>query len=391
MTKNLPRYLILCVALLGAAALGWWYGSRHIPPTQTSETPAEASARVTTQTIVRAPLREELELMGEVLPRVSSQHNYSLPYESSVVKVLVARGQRVQRRDTLLLVKDSPGASLELQSAERALHAAEDELNIAEQRQKSGLETKQSLLLRRKSVADAKAQYERMLAGRSVQGLRSVKAFQQGVVAQILVHPGDLVAAGTPLLQVIDRNTIQVRLWAEVEDIDLIKVGMPVQVSPAERDPLQHSEGQIVSVLDTIDPKTRLVEVLANVANDAGLMLNQFVRASVVVETRPGLIIPRRALVTDEGRYRIFIDANGRAKAFSVQLAQESGPLVMIQSLELQPALKAGARVIVQGAYQVKDGMPLVIEAASTTEQKALPKSAAQQAPQQPTQAEEAP
>jgi hypothetical protein len=108
-----------------------------------------------------------------------------------------------------------------------------------------------------------------------------------------------------------------------------------------------------VRVDQRVDPATRLVRVSVSLDGPHPLLLGQAVRGRVVVGEAEGYLVPRAALVTVEGVYRIYTVDEGRAHAHDVTVVVESGDELLVRGEDLD----AQHDVITRGAYQVEDGM----------------------------------
>lgn len=357
--RRAPRYVIVGSGVVAAAVLGYWYGSNHVPSPPAASVPAQATANVTTIALRKGSLSAPLELLGVTVPRPSNLHSYSVPYESQIVAVKVSQGQRVSAGDPLVVLEDSPASALDLRDARSAVSVSESQVAIAEDRLKAGLGTDDAVLRAKANLANAKAKLSSLLGGGSRSGQRPVTALLDGVVSDVLVRAGDTVGAGAPIVRVVDRNSIQVQLSAEAEDVHLLRAGMPVEVAAVGSSPDKASVGQITLVADEVDPATRLVRVLVDVPAAAGLLLNEFVRGTVRVSTADGFLVPRAAVVAGDAGYLLYTVDNGVARAHHVTMSVDNDG----QSLVVGDGLTEGVPVVVTGAYQVEDGMAVTTAA----------------------------
>jgi len=82
------------------------------------------------------------------------------------------------------------------------------------------------------SVRSAQLSYDNLVRDREENRLdRQVKANASGVVSKIYVDPGDDLAAGTPIADILDRDQMKLVLPFHSVDVDSFSVGQPATVS----------------------------------------------------------------------------------------------------------------------------------------------------------------
>ena len=119
-----------------------------------------------------------------------------------------------------------------------------------------------------------------------------------GVVADRPLYPGEMAAAGTPLLTVMDISQVIARAHIPQPEAALLKAGDQATVTvPGEEDPI---EGKITVVSPALDPNSTTVEVWVQIKNaDQRLKPGTSVQLSMLAQTIPdALIIPAAALLT---------------------------------------------------------------------------------------------
>jgi len=73
------------------------------------------------------------------------------------------------------------------------------------------------------------------------------------------------------------------------------------------------------------------------------------------------LTVPRSALVTEDGEAKVYVYDDGKARLRAVQAAAGSGEWV-----EIQDGLRAGERVVTEGAAALSDGVEVRLKPASS-------------------------
>jgi multidrug efflux pump subunit AcrA (membrane-fusion protein) len=122
-----------------------------------------------------------------------------------------------------------------------------------------------------------------------------------------------------------------------------------LQVEGSER---SYETTRLVSVGSVVDPRTRTVPLWFEVENEDGsLKVGSNARADVRTgEARTGVVIPRSALLDEDGRTIAYVQPEGESFA---KRALELGGLDGEQALVLS-GIDAGERVVTGAAYQVR-------------------------------------
>src|ERR1022692_2982946 len=178
------------------------------------------------------------------------------------------------------------------------------------------------------SIAQARTQYEiaqhhvdALMAGGKEQGIKSAKGQLQsakgkylgaaaqlsyseirspisGVVTDRSLYPGEMAAAGTPLLTVMDTSSVIARAHIPQEQAALLKLGDKATITvPGEDEPI---EGKVTVVSPALDPNSTTVEVWVRAKNPKGrLRPGTSVQISMLARSMPNsVVIPAAAVLT---------------------------------------------------------------------------------------------
>jgi len=262
------------------------------------------------------------------------------------------------------------------------------------------------------SLTQAQSQYEiaqhhldALMAGGKEQGVKSAKGQLQsaqgkylgaeaqlsyseirspinGVVTDRPLYPGEMAAAGTPLLTVMDTSSVVARAHIPQEQAALLKVGDKATViissavsggvsgkDPGEDDPI---EGKVTVVSPALDPNSTTVEVWVQAKNPKGrLRPGTSAQISMLARAVPNaVVIPAAAVLTapDGGSYVMVVvsenrGSDNRAHQKTVKTGIRQGDQVQI--LE---GLAEGERVVASGAYGLPDNTKIHVEAGPESE-----------------------
>ena len=182
-----------------------------------------------------------------------------------------------------------------------------------------------------------------------------VNAPLDGVVAQMLVEPGEFVGPGAPLVVIEDMEEILVVV--EVADRDVVRL-RPLQVVEATSDafPGRIFQGVVERVGAVANPVTRGFEVEARIGNpDGELRSGMITTIRIVLDKRRCLVVPARALLDErEGEARVLLVSDGTARSVAVAIGRRQD-----RDVEILQGLVEGDEVVVYGHDQVKDGQPV--------------------------------
>jgi len=172
-----------------------------------------------------------------------------------------------------------------------------------------------------------------------------------GVVARRSFVPGGRVEAGTPLFTIVDPRTA----WLRVQVPAAVASGIPANARATfttDGSRQVRSASRLVSVGSVLDPRTRTVPVVFEVA-DAGGLFTFGQLAQVAVPTGgqvTGVVIPNRAIVDDNGTPVAYVQTGGETFERRVlSLGASDGVRSHVVS-----GIRPGEMVVTTGAFQVR-------------------------------------
>ncbi len=273
---------------------------------------------------------------GQVLARVTSPEltNAQLAYLRA--SSASDQAQRAVERAQLLIQADVIGAA-ELQRRQAELSIARAELRAA---------TDQLMLL---GVTDGYVQ--RLRENGQLSPYAGINATRSGVVIERKISQGQVAQPGDPLFTVADLSKVWVVGALPEQDASSVKMGQKVEISvPALGQRMFN--GRVVFVSDTISPETRTLVVRTEVDNnDRALKPQMLATLRIIGVARQQLAIPEAAVVRDNDRDHIFVQAAaGQFRLTPVELAPASNGL--------RPLLKGpaeGTPIVVDGAFHLNN------------------------------------
>ncbi|MBN1825522.1 MAG: efflux RND transporter periplasmic adaptor subunit [Candidatus Eisenbacteria bacterium] len=279
-------------------------------------------------------------------------------------------GDRVAR-DEILASVDKEVARENLRHAEAALLATEARHEIA-----ANDFERDSTLLAGGDISRAAFESSRMarttaradrMAARATRELAArdlrktdVHAPIAGEISRRYADTGAYVSPGTPLFRIVDIDSLRLRLGVSQTDVARLRPDAAVRVT-AEAMGMRSFSGRIRSIAPEADEATRTfsVEVILPNPPDRPLRDGVVVRAELTLDRRESVIaVPRETVFRRSGGAYLFVEKDGVAHGREVR----AGPMID-GMIVIDEGLAPGERVIVVGMQNLRDGMPVRIEA----------------------------
>ncbi len=182
-----------------------------------------------------------------------------------------------------------------------------------------------------------------------------------GRVLKVMQVSEGVVQAGTPLLEIGDPSALEVVADVLTRDAVRIRAGARVSITRWGGEPLaghvrlvEPSAFTRVSALGVEEQRVNaIIDLDEPYAKWSALMDGYRVEVRIVVwESKDVLSIPASALFRDHEGWAVYAVRSGTATKLTVQLGQNNG-----LSVEIQSGLEAGERVILHPSDRVKDGV----------------------------------
>ncbi|MGQ9880362.1 MAG: efflux RND transporter periplasmic adaptor subunit [Armatimonadota bacterium] len=184
-----------------------------------------------------------------------------------------------------------------------------------------------------------------------------------GTVAMRAAQPGQMAGAGTPLVRIVNLNAIFFEARVSEMDVRYVRMGQPVSVS-VDAYPGKTFRGVVSRIYPVGSEGSRDFVVRVDMRNEGGLLKPQmFARGEILVDVhRNVVLIPKDALITQDGKQVVFIVQEGVARRVAVQTGYVNGLNAEVRGIS------AGAQVVVQGQENLRDGDKVRVEQLQTAE-----------------------
>ena len=356
--KKTTLILTAVAALLAAC-------SRPAPP----EEPVRA---VKVMTVGIDTFSSGYEFAGEVRAQVESRLGFRVG--GKIIKRQAELGQRVKAGQVLAqldpqdykLAADAARAQLQLAATNRDLAAADYKRykELKEQNFISGAELER----RETTFKAAQAQFEQAHSQLAVQGNQasyaSLVADVAGIVTAIEAEPGQVVAAGTPVVRIAADGVRDVVFSVPEDKVSSIKPGMQVKVRGWAQDAqVASTVAKVREVSASADPATRTYQVklaLSGTATPPPLGATVYVLPEGLggVQGMPVIKLPTTALRQEGQTSAVWVldKSTMTVKSQTVQIATADGNDAVIAA-----GLQPGMLVVSAGVHVLSPGQKVTI------------------------------
>lgn len=246
----------------------------------------------------------------------------------AAARVAVANAQRNVER-TEALVRAGALAPRDLEAARQALQAAESQRAAAEAQ-----------------LAQARRQVSRT----------QVRSPIAGIVAQRQVSPGDVVGPGALLFVVLDPTSLRLEGAVPATALPSLRVGAPVEIT-VQGYPGVRFRGRVTRIAPAVDPATRQVPIVVELANPEGrLAAGLFAEGRVLTQARSAPVIPLAAVDESGGTPSVLRVRGGRTERVTVTLGVRDDAT---ERVEVVRGLAPGDTVLVGEAAALAPGTPV--------------------------------
>jgi RND family efflux transporter MFP subunit len=351
------RYLIAFILVIAVGVGFWIFTKSNGAKPQGEEESSEKATQVQLGAIEKKPIMEAVSAFGTVVPVAGKMVSLNLPFESVVRHVLMTRGQSFQAGDLLIQINASPAVQLQFRQAQLTKDLTQRALAEVEKQFGLKLATNKDLNEAQKAARDAELAFE-SLQQQGVNTITELRATSAGYVDKVNIQDGQIVAAGTALVDLIGKGDLEVKLGVRSDVVNNIHAGQPASLdidSSSAGDPIP---GQVRLVTHEVDPTTGLVEVFVSVSPDHPFLIGAYVRGEIETRKDDALVVPKSAVLPEEDNFYLFTISDKKAVKHTVKLGIQTPNEVEVLSADL----KAGDEVVTVGNYELTDGATVEVE-----------------------------
>jgi HlyD family secretion protein len=201
-----------------------------------------------------------------------------------------------------------------------------------------------------------------------------IRSPMNGFITDRPLYPGEMAAAGTPLLTVMDLSSVIAKAHIPQSDAEALKVGDKGTLTvPGMEAPV---DGKVTIISPALDPGSTTVEVWFEAKNSKhALKPGTSVQLSLTAQTvKNALVVPANSVLTaPDGSTTVMVaGSDGRAHQAAVKLGIRNG-----DDVQIVDGVSANDKVVSSGAYGLPDKTKIKIAAAEAPAEGGTSKPAA--------------
>ena len=181
-----------------------------------------------------------------------------------------------------------------------------------------------------------------------------------GYISKRLIETGDTAAAGRPVFEIVELDTVEANVGIPETDVHLVRIGQKVSITfPAL--PNQSFQGTVRIINVSADPGTRTYMTRIRVPNPEHVIrIGMVAEARIVGDQKIAMMtVPGEAIVRDDqGATMVLVYFPEQRRVYSkrVKIGAFRGAQV-----EIQEGLSGDESIVVAGQDYLRDGMPVTI------------------------------
>ncbi|MUV14817.1 efflux RND transporter periplasmic adaptor subunit [Noviluteimonas gilva] len=268
------------------------------------------------------------------------------------LQVLVQEGQQVKAGQVLVRLDSSRAA---LQAAQTAALMGKLEANY-----KRSVTLAEQKLMSANDIDTIRYDLENARAANRLANLElsyaNVVAPISGVIAERKIKDGNFVQINTPIFRIVDVSRLEATLNVPEREVATLQQGLKVDLA-VDALPGKKFAGVIDRIAPVVDSGSGTFRVICSFDGGGALQPGMFGRIRIDYDQRTdALVVPRIALLEDEGDPAVFAVKQGKAVRVPIKLGYLDG-----QWAEVRQGLKVGDQVVTAGKVALREGSPVQI------------------------------
>jgi membrane fusion protein (multidrug efflux system) len=266
--------------------------------------------------------------------------------------VMVEEGQLVRAGQPLVRL-DPDRARLAVAQSEAQMRKLENNYHRAQQLVEQQMISANDVDQIKYDLENARAQYR--LASLEL-SYTTVVAPISGIIASRSIKTGNFVQINTPIFRIVDNSRLEATLNVPERELSTLKGGQPVLLQ-VDAIPGKSFEGIVDRIAPVVDSGSGTFRVVCTFAGGEVLQPGMFGRIKIDYDKRAdALVVPRIALLDDEGDPAVFAVRDGKAARVPVKVGYMDG-----EWIEILQGIKVGDSVVTAGKIALRDGTPVEV------------------------------
>jgi RND family efflux transporter MFP subunit len=300
---------------------------------------------------------ETVDAVGSVTPRAGHFASLAAPSPTRVSKVYVSLGARVKPGDPLVEF-EQPAFDAAAKGADATLAAAEKAQERTQRLADAGVLPRKDA---ETAAADLGVARLNAVNAKRARELSTLRSPIDGVVTRMSAVLGASADPAQVMVEVSDPSAIDAILVLSPTDASRVKTGDQVALhAGAAASDAAIGSGRVADISAAVDTSSRGVPARVEIVSGAGaLRIGQTVFGRIAIaEHDKAIVVPLESLVPTGEGFKVFVvDEKGIAESRPVKIGGRTDHAAWITD-----GLKAGERVVTQGAYGVDDSTKVQTE-----------------------------
>lgn len=305
-----------------------------------------------------------VEAVGVVRRSIAASYNGTAPLEARAEAQVVAKtsgvalqvlaevGQPVRAGQTLVRL-DADRARLQAAQSAAQVRKLEANYNRSLQLSRQQLVSANDIDQLRFDLENARA--ANRLANLEV-SYANVEAPISGVIAERSIKTGNFVQINSPIFRIVDTSRVEATLNVPERELAVLKAGQPVELQ-VDAVPGRSFRGRVDRIAPVVDAGSGTFRVVCAFDSADALQPGMFGRLRIDYDNRADApVIPRSALLDDQGAPAVYAVRGGKAVRVPVQLGYLDG-----EWAEVRGGLEPKDRVVTAGKIALRDGMEVQV------------------------------
>ncbi|VEP13029.1 Efflux transporter, RND family, MFP subunit [Hyella patelloides LEGE 07179] len=169
---------------------------------------------------------------------------------------------------------------------------------------------------------------------------------------------GDYVDVGEELTTITNNQSFDLNINIPVEYRDRLKTGLSVEIINQDGSP--GVSGKITYIAPLVQQNTQSILTKVTFANENSLKDREYVRAKVIWDKKPGVLVPTTAVSTLGGQSFVYIAQQQESESGKTSLVAQQQPIklgkIQNQDYQIISGIKEGDRIAVSNILSLRDG-----------------------------------
>jgi RND family efflux transporter MFP subunit len=296
--------------------------------------------------------------------------------EEDLARSRVSRYQQLSQQGAISqdvlegYIKEERSATAQRQEAERRLEGLRkgrssdiDQLTAAAEQERQSLQQlkngarKEEIAQARSQVTEAAAQVRSSEV--KLQNTKIVAPIT-GIIGNIPAKVGDFVSKGDTLTTLIQNQSLEINLRISLDRGPELRLGQRVEGTDDKGNVL--ATGRISFISPQVSTTSQSIQAKAVFDNSEGQLRDgQFIRAKLIWNTRPGILIPTTAISRVAGQEFVFVAEEQEPSKLIARQKPVKGE-IQGNKYRVLEGLKQGEKIVVSGLLNLTDGAPIIPE-----------------------------